>query len=946
MTDSKQETVAMQQSKVSNDGNKDAFANCLIEMHHEMKHIVKKNKECIIHIWSKTPHASAFAALPSALHDNEPTVSNAKSEEPANIEDSNDAKVVCSMSLEDSKKKTHPSNEPDSEAAAKKPRANNQHDVAAANTEANHMCLRNFFNTSCQPFHQDNNYKCPFQEYTLPNKTLHAVLGRAKRAQAQLNTSEKAAYAKFSPAGAMPIMYYTSIDIKNDSASPIEYISTSLSQQGIRPSDVTYMALNNKIIFDRFLENADGMTYYAQDILRKRRAKASAKAGTDMTQQACFTLLPGQLLEYVLTFLNESHIVNMSLTCKSWNTALAGGSDGYWKSIMDQRGWSYTDSNENSNSSNRRRLSMRQKYIMQGTPFRDAPAIVEALNQLENGNGRDDFIRCRFNKKNRFPESPSTCVGLYVWSPTLLLAAYSYDCSLLLFEYEHNLDEKTKELSMIMQLNFGPDESIGGLQCSITSMAVDDTYIACLYFLIDNRMKTQYHEIIIVRRDEFLECRGANYKDEESLVGQPDDIRIEVSHGFLSYIKEHDGFSDITGLLKSYDDNGGQDWEIKVEATGNICACGDGLFMIEVMVTVPIIEYKKGCNKAAEVLGRRLVVVSAITESIVWAGPSLPMIEYEVFDYRKVDVYSGMMGNKRVIAIANTDDNTIRIGDIYPTTFQEGSTLTLVPYAADHYPGKMASNMMYHSAVVLESCIVSAEMWLARPNKEEERHMHKEYPNERQLSTSKSTITIYKLKDGFDNLYTSKHVVLPNKHDAYRVVELKDNFIGVICVDRTTPKHEDDESSGSSLDDEGKENAEGMKNAVLQAAMARQNQNAAQAGGDRSSGESDDDSEEDSSAPIDILRFLDFGEALTIGMSNYIPGGFAYDDDDEGDRYNLALLVYHVPSGRFAGKFKGRRFHLYTASTIPMIARGASTIATALYSYGVALTGPDVYGTI
>jgi F-box domain len=949
--DREQGPDAIQNASVSGaDGSnetKNAFEICLQELQEEIERLVKTNATCTCHIWYKAASVANDAGLPSRPKDSEAiaqiTDNNKASNKEARKADVA-TELTSAISINDSKTAVQNSIEADSDVVANELSVNGGSDTVPASKDL--LCLYKFFHRFCKSFHDSNQSECPFQNSNLTIKTLHEVISASRRGTSQLTTSERFAMAKWSDKGSMPMLQYTMIEIKSDCGNFLNLIITALAQQGTSTFDVAYMVLDDNLAFDCYQEDGNGMTYYTQDFARKRAVQINtgANAGGDdyLMKYACFTLLPGQLLEYILTFLPETHVASISLVCKSWHVALAGGSEGFWKGAMEQRGWSHA----NRTRENDHELSMRQKFMNYFGPKFDATAVVESLVQLEKGNGREDFVRYRFRGRRGVPEYPNNCVGLYVWSPTEVLAAYSDDCSLLLFEYESNPYDKTKTCSMTIQLDFRPNDVFDQMHCEMLAMDVDDTYIGCLFVVNDYQMAVRNNVITMIPRDEFYTCRGGDFRDPDARIERPGTTMIQVGDVFLDYIKEHEGFEDITKGLQTFEDNRGFEWDINVDVPSNICACGGGNFMVEVMVFVPVLHHARGDIRSKDILGRRLVVFSATTESIVWAGASIPMYKYVVFDFRRVTMHSRKMGDKRVIAITNTGTNSMLIGNIYADTFDEGNTLTLKSFKGHQYKGCRSSNLMYHSVLVLNSCIVSAEFWMPRTRKEEVVSDKKLFSN-RQLEQTKSTITIRTLKRGTEDSYTSTHVELPEQHDAYRVVDLKDNYIGVFCVDRTDPQHEGERKSTSDLDDDGKANVKEMYQAIVREAKRRRDTGASPIEGYRSSRvdeHSEEEAASDSEARFDPMRFLTKDEATAIGRENLYHGPFAVDDDRDGDWFNLALMVYHIPSGRFVEKYKSRRYHHYSPSTIPLVARSGGTIASTVYCYGVAMTGPNIYG--
>jgi hypothetical protein len=505
------------------------------------------------------------------------------------------------------------------------------------------------------------------------------------------------------------------------------------------------------------------------------------------------------------------------------------------------------------------------------------------------------------------------------------------------------------------------------------AMDVDDSYIACLYVEMDNR-KDAPSDIIIsaVRGDDFILLKDIDEDDVTFGSNKLEEIVIYAGEAFLEYIKNHEGFEDITGPLTEHEARGGNKFYISVYTAGNICACGNGHFMVELVVAVPVPGSQTATSHDMGCIGRRLVVFSVVTESIVWTGHYLHILDRNMFDGRRVTMSSRKVGDKVVVAITNTADSTIFIGDVLPNTFQDGNTLTLTLHEANHYPNRKLCNVAPRSIAVLDSCIVTTEFWI--PKSEDDLD-----PDIEVSELIKSTCTIHRPPSGSDISYTNDHMEIPERFYAFSVVDLGDNYIGVLCTENqilefdesTGPFYaandggnqqlgfhvrefefampESDEDDDEDNDDDDNDEADGNDS------IQREDED----GGDKKVDSCDDSDVNDEPGKVNV----DLREAESESKDEeegdgddekiYIGGDYyddEYNDDDDEDEdqspadgNRLTLFVLHVDPASCFGVRKTRRRSRYTVATMPQVARNGNTIAVASFCNGVAMTGKDIY---
>jgi F-box domain len=902
---------------------KDEFEVCVWELQEEIERLVKENKVCVCHVWSLTPAATSTLQQATTKDDSNAKSMSAEGRKPANPNSKASAtKNKKNEPSSDSKKTPNAKTTTTKDKATKMEKRNEMTSKNSKDAEIdpNLLCLWAFFNDSCEIYHSKIGGKCPYKPFSPPDKTLDKVIGEAKRGPLPLLVSEGAACKYFEPVRAMPMMSYTSFKLNGTclKTSPLEYIANHLAQKDVTWSDVMYMVLDDNLMFDR-CRREDCMTHHAQDIIRKKKAIA---LGDDFVKEACFTLLPGHLLEHVLTYLDEENILDMSLTCKSWNSALDGGSNGFWRNIMDRDEWPYPDPSQDPE------VSLRQVHHRHSEAVSHAFRIGYAIDWLAVGVFECSYAYDKFADRKDTPQPSDYCSGLCIWAPRQMLAAYSYDCTLRLFECKPSADGKSQACTEIIKLTVDPWPGASINHRAMTSMDMDDKHIACLYRIADRNTRSRSDALIFIRRDEFIKCKipGKTVKGGKGAKGgkggkggkkySPSTVRIEMREAFLEYIHKNEGFEDIKPTLGRYGGIKSKKSKVSVEVSGNVCACGGGYFMMEVMVSA-LVHHPVLLDNTPSLIGRRLVVYSIQSKSIVWTCKYLPWKEFRYYDDRQVNISARKIGDKTVVAVVNTDENSILIGNIYPTTFKDNNRPMLTKYVADHFPEYELKNSCFHSVEVLDNCIVSCEYWLPKGEEDAEDFSFDIYKR------SESTLTIYELSPGTDDEYTHRHMMMPKEYDAYRVVELLDGYVGVMCSAKLDDVDEDNNDEDEDDDDDEEEEEDDDDKS------------------EDCSNEEDGDSDNDNNDSDDS----DDDNLVDDGMEEnaiYLGVGDDYDDDADEDITKIGLVVCHIESGKQIELYETFKFHESSVPGTPMVVRGNDTTCVASSYYGVAMTDENI----
>ena len=377
--------------------------------------------------------------------------------------------------------------------------------------------------------------------------------------------------------------------------------------------------------------------------------------------------LPGQVLEYVLRYLPDHATARLPLVCKSWNAEIGRSSPALWKHLMDRRGWPYD--RQSINTSAMQRDTCRNTFCSHYRAVRTITGVVRGLRALGFGSGggnrnssnnnnnahtsslfpsmkefsNKDTAVVNFKdvfKSSSWSSSSSSLTFVRVWSPARVLLAHRSECTLHLFdttETNHSRGGAVKGCRQRVRVSVAPFPSSKKRECCLVAIDLDENLVGCLYKVCGNNNNNEYLEpetwLGVVQRNDIL-CAsdgGSNVSRLEKGALCTFNLQEKVLHYFLTsddveimdwlYNRAFSGETNQIDLASSA--------EICIEE--NIVACGNGQFLFEAAILLPILWADEDSMDAEEdVLSSAIVKVfcfSSFVGEIIWVGPQTPVVD-------------------------------------------------------------------------------------------------------------------------------------------------------------------------------------------------------------------------------------------------------------------------------------------------------------------------------
>ena len=530
-----------------------------------------------------------------------------------------------------SKKKVHPRSK----------ESNTPEPVVEEATFAPRLCRHHFFNGKCEGLRKEKKGGCPHVHYSKRYKTLADVVTGTKTNQLEELSFSKTAFpsvqledlAMIDP-DAMEMVFYFSIDITppemEGSRAINDLVVEALSSKTCTMASVVFLAINDSLVFDRYRE---GLLVSDKDFLayatgENNKARPRGQSISSEEQIEDLVSLPGSLLEYILTFLPDAAVASTCLVCRAWNKEIGKVSGFLWRHLLERREWpipqiDFSDNHVDGSKKHVELLAFRDAFISHYSALRDCRALQTGLIGLASRKSVEEKELCyrSFHALRGAPQEPNSCISVEVWSPNRILAAYSHDCTIRLFNAVSkagHLGEKTCKELVCQSLD--PYKNTKKRTCRLVAIGLDDEVIGGLCHVMEDNQSKEAFILTLLSREDFLV--GVDDDDDEPL--QVIDIGESVLNFLLSY-EDADH-----GLLRLHDflSEDGDLEEIEVLVSQSLSACGYGRLMVEVSVSLPDVEVNgddddSGANM--NILFRKLFMFSSSLGAIVWMGDSNPL---------------------------------------------------------------------------------------------------------------------------------------------------------------------------------------------------------------------------------------------------------------------------------------------------------------------------------
>ena len=565
-----------------------------------------------IHIWTDSLPSDAPPVLDMVTDDSKTSKRRNRS---ASIEGEGGGKVGRS----NAKKKAHPRSKESKESMV-----DPEEDV---NTPR--LCRSQFFSGKCENQRGGKKSGCPHVHYPNNSKTLACIL--MNKADESLSLSESAVpdshiddTTKLVDSGGMEMLYYFSIKVTSEKGgdtneSLSDHIVSALSKKACSVGSIVYLVMNDHLLYDRYRE---GLVMTENDFIASSIGLSGTRSGECQSgsKSGKAALLPGSVLEYVLTFLPDTAVASMSSVCRSWNREIGKESANLWRFLLERRKWPVPTSVDH-NDSDGSRFSFFDAFLSNYSALREMKAVKAGMTELLTKKLIETKEACykSFESVRGAPQYPNHCISLEVWSPNRVLAAYSHDCTLRLFDTTDKSGTGGERLcrELICQ-RIDPYKNTKKQTTRLVALALDENYIGCLCRVLEDNVNGEAFVLIVVGREDFLVTDDGNM--------QVIDLGQSVLDFLLSCDEVDHGLLQLNEFLS---DDGELD-DVEVLVSESIIDCGNGRFLFEGAVSIPSFEDEDedGSGRDMTLLFRRLFLISVSTRAIVrMCGSSPPSSE-------------------------------------------------------------------------------------------------------------------------------------------------------------------------------------------------------------------------------------------------------------------------------------------------------------------------------
>jgi hypothetical protein len=525
------------------------------------------------------------------------------------------------------------------------------------------LCLSHFFENRCRhgataaaaASAAGNKKSCRYNHYVDPRKTLASVLllpdtnvtDAALLLHEESKRSAEAAVLQPSEdfVGAMEMVHYLRMDVSNTTTEKnSNEICRALADKGLKLTNLVYVVINNTLVFDR---NRKGLLLNDEQVLslvgggrnKRKEFMGGVHVDNDKLMNDTLKLLPGSILEHALTFLPDAAVAAASRVCKAWYHEIGQYSPNLWRHLLERRNWPLPivetahDANAaDDDTSKILQQAYREAFLHHYAALRDVVAIQSGLAAIKTRKTHEEteMVYQDFHARKNSPSETDHCVGVYVWSRNQMLAAYSGECTLRLFEAVSKASGEKHCRELICQ-NVDPYRRTKRRHCTLMALALDDDCVGCLCRVKADSVSTKAFVLVVVGRDDFLLGESSAVTDKRELVHDLKLTVFDMGEIVLDFLLSSDFDEGRLTLLPmvyhlvDFLQNDGDIGDIQVHLSSDIVACGDGRFLVEASISIPVFVEVVGAHVVDDLMhliGRQFVVFSAHSGAIVWMGES------------------------------------------------------------------------------------------------------------------------------------------------------------------------------------------------------------------------------------------------------------------------------------------------------------------------------------
>jgi len=216
-----------------------------------------------------------------------------------------------------------------------------------------------------------------------------------------------------------------------------------------------------------------------------------------------------------------------------------------------------------------------------------------------------------FESLRNSPQGENDCAAVKIWAKNYLLAAYSQDCTLRLFDSVEGSESSGERLCHQLVCHcVDPHRKTKKRNCKLVAMALDTDFIGCVLHMTDDISEEEGFILTVLSRENFLIDDGSN--DEVLQV-------IDIRQSVLNFLLSCDDVDHSLLQLHDFLSNDGDLDDIEVFVSQSLAECGYGRFMVEVSMAIPSDDVNV---EHSTLLFRKLFLFSASIGAITWMSDS------------------------------------------------------------------------------------------------------------------------------------------------------------------------------------------------------------------------------------------------------------------------------------------------------------------------------------
>jgi hypothetical protein len=421
------------------------------------------------------------------------------------------------------------------------------------------LCRNYFFAGECDGFKnggkpKKNSYQCDLVHCTNRHSTLFDVLNARSSKKGYLqsttldhDTTQGNILKKASNAAAVAQMKLEEIEddplIVNDdihafdmlyhlecnvpSAEPnlSRLITSFLSREQVPIGSISYVVLNDELIFDRY----DGGNVLSKDLHRKILKEEVITSTEESHEGACNDIVhfPCAVLEMIITFLPNNYSGIMPIVCKAWYQEIGCHSPALWRSLNVRNRWpnpsaDFLEGNE----------SASVVHVYKDMFVSNYKASLRVGNLLAGDHGDSESSKSDYTTVAGFlpPLHTGSFIDFRFFSETSAIIGAESGYIYMVQAYKEK--EKIFTKMTFGPIRIAPKPHLKKSDCKLMNFEIDEQYVIFL-FEVDTRSEI----LTSISKEDLLKCSSEKVIE----CGDDDMLRYhDISNGFLEFYQNCD----------------------------------------------------------------------------------------------------------------------------------------------------------------------------------------------------------------------------------------------------------------------------------------------------------------------------------------------------------------------------------------------------------------------